>query len=144
MAFANTRGGWLVLGITQDGERSEVSGVAEPDKLQNDFLSVLHAGGKVSHEVDVTKHRHQHDGKVVLAFHVAENPRTRKPAYLDGDIRRTFLRRGAGAYRGQPHDAAVGLGLIDMTLPDKPRSRKQRYRLTALGRRLKHAREDRT
>ena len=83
-AFANTRGGWLVLGVTQDGERFEVSGVAEPDKVQNDFLSVLHADDKVSHDVEVTEHRLVHDGLVVLAFHLAENPRTRKPVYLDG------------------------------------------------------------
>ncbi len=103
-AFANTRGGWLVLGITQQGERFEVSGVIEPDKLQNDFLSVLHADGKVNHDIDVEEHRYLHDGKVVLAFHVAENPRTRKPVYLDGDIRRTFIRKGAGDYRAQPQD----------------------------------------
>ena len=29
----------------------------------------------------------------------------------------------------------LGSGLVKMTLPDKPRSSKQRYRLTALGRR---------
>jgi ATP-dependent DNA helicase RecG len=29
---------------------------------------------------------------------------------------------------------ALGLGLVEMTLPDKPRSSKQRYRLTAIGR----------
>jgi hypothetical protein len=33
-----------VLGVTQDGERFEVNGTGEPDKVQNDFLSVLHAG----------------------------------------------------------------------------------------------------
>ena len=31
-AYANTRGGWIVLGVTQDGERFEVSGVDQPDK----------------------------------------------------------------------------------------------------------------
>lgn len=103
-AFANTRGGWIVLGVTQDGERSEVSGVDEPDKVQNDFLSVLHAGQKVSHDVAVAEHRYEHDGKVVLAFQIAENPRTRKPVYLDGDIRRTFLRMGSGDYRAQQHE----------------------------------------
>jgi len=30
---------------------------------------------------------------------------------------------------------ALGLGLVEMTQPDKPRSRHQRYRLTALGQR---------
>lgn len=103
-AFANTRGGWIVLGVTQDGERFEVSGVDEPDKVQNDFLSVLHAGQKISHDVDVSEHRYEHDRKVVLAFQVAENPRPRKPVYLDGDIRRTFLRKGGGDYRAQQHE----------------------------------------
>ncbi len=48
-AFAKTRGTCLVLGITQDGECFNVSGVAEPDAIQNDCLLVLHVGGKVSH-----------------------------------------------------------------------------------------------
>jgi ATP-dependent DNA helicase RecG len=103
-AFANTRGGWLVLGVSQDSERFEVTGVDEPDKIQNDFLSVLHAGQKVSHDVGIREHRYQHNDKVVLAFEIAENPRTRKPVYVDGDIRRTFLRKGAGDYRAQPHE----------------------------------------
>jgi ATP-dependent DNA helicase RecG len=96
-AFANTRGGWIVFGVTQNGERFEVSGVDEPDKVQNDFLSVLHAGQKVNHDVAIAEHRYEHDGKVVLAFEVAENLRTRKPVYIDGDIRKTFLRKGGSA-----------------------------------------------
>ncbi len=32
-SFANTRGGWIVLGVTQDGERFEVCGVDERDKV---------------------------------------------------------------------------------------------------------------
>ena len=40
------------------------------------------------HDVEVTEHRHEYDGKVVLAFHIAENARTRKPVYLDGDSSR--------------------------------------------------------
>ena len=103
-AFANTHGGWLVLGISQQGEHFEISGVTDPDKIQNDLLSVLHADGKVNHDIQITAHRHLHDGKVVLAFHIAENPRTRKPVYLDGDIRRTFLRKGGGDYRAHETD----------------------------------------
>lgn len=103
-AFANTSGGWLVLGIVQNGEAFEIEGVNEPDRLQNDLLSVLHADAKLSHDVDVREHRYEHDGRVVLAFHVAENPRSRKPVYLDGDLRRSFLRKGGGDYRAQPAD----------------------------------------
>ena len=31
----------------------------------------------------------------------------------------------------------LGAGLVEMTLPDSPRSRSQRYRLTALGRQVR-------
>ena len=43
-------------------------------------------------------------GKAVLLFQVTENHRTRKPVYLDGDIRRTFLRKGGGDYKAQMQD----------------------------------------
>ena len=46
-AFANTHGGWLVFGISQQGEAFDVSGVLKPDKVQNDFLSVLYDWGYV-------------------------------------------------------------------------------------------------
>ncbi len=103
-AFANTHGGWLVFGISQQGEAFNVSGVLKVDKIQNDFLSVLHADRKINHDVQVTEQRMDVDGKTVLAFHIAENPRTRKPVYLDGDIRRTFLRKGSGDYKAQMQD----------------------------------------
>ena len=90
-AFANTHGGWLVFGVSQAGEKFEITGVEKPDKVQSDFLSVLHADKKVNHDVQVTEQRMDIDGKKVLIFRFSENARTRKPVYLDGDIRRTFL-----------------------------------------------------
>jgi len=50
-AFANTHGGWLVFGVAQHGEEFEICGVEKPDKVQNDFLSVLHADQKVNHDI---------------------------------------------------------------------------------------------
>jgi len=198
-AFANTSGGWLVPGVEQHGEQFSVNGVAEPDKLQNDLLSVLNADGKTNHDVQVTAHHWQHGGKTVLGFHIAENPRTRKagtglrimrrewqalghaqPTHrndrankafeiflpdtvsrvawmagqeqidlvtpevqrllqtLHGTMNRRELMRALGLkdekhFRQQYQQAAVALGLIEITLPDKPRSRLQRYRLTETG-----------
>jgi ATP-dependent DNA helicase RecG len=103
-SFSNTHGGWLVFGISQTGERFEITGVNSPDKLQNDFFSVLHAGGKINHDVQVSEERLVFDGKTVLVFHISENSRSLKPVYLDGDIRRTFLRKGGGDYRAQMQD----------------------------------------
>lgn len=103
-AFANTRGGRLVFGVAHQGDAFEISGVEKPDKVQNDFLSVLHAGAKINHDVAVSEHRLDVGGKTVLAFEISENQRTRKPVYLDGDIRRTFLRKGGGDFKAQMQD----------------------------------------
>ena len=103
-AFANTHGGRLVFGVAQRGQAYEVTGVENPEKVQNDFLSVLHADAKINHDVEIVEQKLHIADKTVLVFQIAENQRTRKPVYLDGDIRPTFLRRGGGDYRAQMQD----------------------------------------
>ncbi len=103
-AFANTRGGRLVFGVAQRGQVYEVTGVENPEKVQNDFLSVLHADAKINHDVEIAEQKLHIDDKTVLVFQINENQRTRKPVYLDGDIRRTFLRKGGGDYKAQMQD----------------------------------------
>jgi ATP-dependent DNA helicase RecG len=106
-AFANTSGGWLVFGVAEhpNGEY-ELLGVEKPDEVQNNFLSVLRNGTKFNQEITVSESRRSIDGRTVLLFHIAENARNRKPVYLDGDPRRTFLRRGSGDYKARPHELA--------------------------------------
>jgi ATP-dependent DNA helicase RecG len=103
-AFANTHGGRLVFGVAHHGDAFQIVGIDKADKVQNDFLSVLHADAKINHDVAVTEQKLDIGGKTVLVFQVAENERTRKPVYLDGDIRRTFLRKGGGDYKAQMQD----------------------------------------
>ena len=93
-AFANTAGGWLVFGVRDRGGASEVVGVIKIDKVQNEFLSTLRSGTKVNRTVSVAEDMVETDGKTLLVFHVPESPRHEKPVYLDGDIRRSFIRRG--------------------------------------------------
>lgn len=95
-AFANTAGGWLVFGVSEVNQRLEVTGVEEPDKVQNDFLAVLRGGQKLNRVVTVEAHRFEIDGKHVFAFHVPELARAEKPLYLKGDPRQSYVRRGAG------------------------------------------------
>lgn len=95
-AFANTAGGWLVFGVSEVNGQLEVTGVEEPDKVQNDFLAVLRGGQKLNRVIGVEAHRFELDGKHVFAFHVPESPRSEKPVYLKGDPRQSYLRRGAG------------------------------------------------
>lgn len=39
--FANTSGGWIVLGIKQNGKKFEISGVDNAEKLEQDFQDTL-------------------------------------------------------------------------------------------------------
>lgn len=93
-AFSNTAGGWLVFGIQDGAGGFEIVGVLEVDKVQNEFLSVLHAGQKLNHVIAVKEQLVEDQGKVLLIFHVPEARRQEKPVYLNGDIRRSFIRRG--------------------------------------------------
>lgn len=93
-AFANTEGGHLVFGVKKDGASFEVVGVLDVDKVQGDFLTALRQVEKISVILDVEEHLHQHEEKHILVFYVPEVHRSRKPVYLNGDIRRSFVRKG--------------------------------------------------
>src|SRR5690606_24222128 len=98
-AFANTAGGWLVFGVSEREGQLEITGVDEPDKVQNDFLAVLRSGQKLNRVVSVDAHKFEIDGKHVFAFHVPEASRADKPIYIRGDLRESYIRRGAGDER---------------------------------------------
>jgi len=98
-AFANTRGGHLVFGVEQDGGQFRIVGVIEVDRVQNDFLSALRSREKVSVQLATKNDIIDHDGNKVLVFFIPEAPRQDKPVYLNGDIRRSFVRRGGGDQR---------------------------------------------
>ena len=98
-AFANTSGGWIVFGVQENQGVFEPTGVDNPDRIQNDFLSSLRADNKVNHDIHPIAQRIEIEGKQLLAFHIPEATRQNKPVYLNGDIRRTFIRRGGGDHR---------------------------------------------
>jgi ATP-dependent DNA helicase RecG len=102
-AFANTAGGWLVFGVQDNAGSFEIVGVVEVDRVQNDFLTTLRSG-KLNRVLAVTEDAIEHDGSTLLVFHVPESARQEKPVYLDGDIRRTFVRRGATDQRCTPEE----------------------------------------
>ena len=95
-AFANTAGGWLVFGVRDRGGTLEMVGVMQVDKVQNEFLSTLRSRQKINRAIGVAEDVVETDGATLLVFHIPESPRSDKPVYLDGDIRRSYIRRGAG------------------------------------------------
>ena len=98
-AFANTEGGYLVFGVKKEGQDTQIVGVLDVDKVQGDFLTTLNQRDKVSVAVDVRENQLPFDGADLLVFYVPEVHRKDKPVYLNGDIRRAFVRRGGSDFR---------------------------------------------
>jgi len=93
-AFANTDGGHLVFGVSKNGKNFEVVGVLNVDKVQNDFITSLRQHDKINVVINVQEELCTHDGLDLLIFYVPEVSRSEKPVFLNGDIRRSFVRRG--------------------------------------------------
>ena len=98
-AFANTEGGHLVFGVRQYGDEFEVVGVLAVDRVQSDFLTTLRQRTKISVVLDVKEELHRHGDAELLVFYVPEASRAEKPVYLDGNINRSFVRKGSSDIR---------------------------------------------
>ena len=99
-AFANTSGGWIVLGVKQNGKKFEVSGVDNAEKLEQDFLGTIRSQ-KFNVIVDVKSKLYHIDGRKVLAFHIASSPQ--KPIYFNNP-QNTFIRFGSGDQRANNNE----------------------------------------
>lgn len=98
-AFANTEGGHLVFGVKKSGQDIEIVGVIDVDKVQNEFLTALRQPDKISVKVGVQEELHKHDDSDLLIFYVPEVHRSHKPVFLNGDIRRSYVRSGGSDIR---------------------------------------------
>lgn len=95
-AFSNTSGGWIVLGVKQNGKTFEIQGVGNMEKLEQDFFSAIRSK-KFNQRLIITKPKiYDIDGKKLLAFYIPEVEF--KPAYYNNTIN-TFIRMGSGDQR---------------------------------------------
>jgi ATP-dependent DNA helicase RecG len=94
-AFCNSSGGWIVLGVSQQGKQYEVTGVGNAEKLEQDFFSALRSS---KFNAILTAHAHKYliEGKTVLAFFVTSS--IQKPIYFNTP-QNTFIRCGSGDQR---------------------------------------------
>lgn len=95
-AFANTSGGWLVFGVREDDGTFEIVGVQKVNQVETEFLSNLHQAKKINFLPAVREGKISDGTLTVLTFFIPEAPRERKPVYLNGDIRKSYIRRGSG------------------------------------------------
>ena len=95
-AFANSSGGWIVLGISQAGKKFEVCGVEKPEKLEQNFTTVLRSRNKFNVLIDPKCGKYVIDEKIVLAFFISSSEQ--KPVYFNS-LTNTFIRTASGDQR---------------------------------------------
>ena len=101
-AFANTNGGIILLGVTEDAQHQlHVEGVNDADALVIDFWNIINNQSKISINVlnDKDVIVREFDGKKIIIISVPRAQRYDKPIYLDGNLFLSYKRNGEGDYR---------------------------------------------
>ena len=103
-AFSNTSGGWLVLGVTQNGKTFEITGVANPEKIEQDLITTLRSRNKFNVLINPECKKYVFDDKTVLAFHIPSAEQ--KPVYFNS-LQNTFIRTASGDQRATDYEINV-------------------------------------
>ena len=100
-AFSNTAGGWIILGVAQRGKTFEVTGVKNPEKLEQDMVTTLRSQTKFNKIINPLCKKYNIDGKIVLGFYIplAEI----KPVYYNTP-QNTFIRTASGDQRASEYE----------------------------------------
>ena len=101
-AFANTKGGWLILGVEEQTEGFEVSGLERTHELRKEIWDTLQNQQKVSVNLLVEDDVRvvEHEDKQILVMRVPPAPRENRPVYIDGNpMTGTYIRRHEGDYQ---------------------------------------------
>ncbi|GBE20323.1 MAG TPA: winged helix-turn-helix transcriptional regulator [Candidatus Pacearchaeota archaeon] len=95
-AFANTNGGWLIFGVRKEGKKYSIRGVKTPEKIEQDFTTVLRNKSKFNSVIKVKSKKYKFEDKTILAFYIplSEN----KPVFYNNP-KNTFIRSGSGDQR---------------------------------------------
>jgi ATP-dependent DNA helicase RecG len=93
-AFANSGGGYLIFGVDEN-KPDPIQGVKDVDQVQNGFIGILKDTNKFNCIIRFNADLVELDGKQILVFQIEEALRHEKPIYLNGEMRKTFLRKGS-------------------------------------------------
>lgn len=98
-AFANTNGGWLLLGVADDGD---IVGVRDAEGQLKQLWDLMRSTQKISGPVCAAEDTSlvPLGGKHVIVVRVPAAPRKARPVYINGNpYTGTFVRRASADYR---------------------------------------------
>ncbi len=101
-AFANAKGGWLLLGVEETSDGLKPVGLGNPEKLRKQIWDILENPQKVSvnllDEQDIRLV--EESGVVCLVMRVPPATRENRPVYIgENPMKGTYIRRHEGDYR---------------------------------------------
>ncbi len=91
-AFSNSAGGWIVLGVKQNGKQFEITGTTHPEKTEQDFINTLRSE-KFNIRIRPECKKYSFDQKTVLAFYIPVSDY--KPVYYN-TLSNSFIRTASG------------------------------------------------
>ena len=146
VAFLNYKeGGYIYIGIDKDGSTVGVSDVELAESLGSGIPRILRAYGEdcfkfTDNFIRITLPISAHDH----ASNHASVQVEKLVSILTGEMGRSDLQRllsikNRDYFRTDYLNPAISNGYVELTIPDKPNRRNQKYRLTAKGVALKDA-----
>ena len=118
-AFANSGGGFLIFGVDEN-KPNPIQGVQDVDQVQNAFIGILKDTKKFNHDIRFSADLMELDGKNILVFQIEEALRNEKPIYLNGDMKKTFLRKGGRDDKATDEEIKRMVRDAHLETPDEP------------------------
>lgn len=86
-AFANTSGGYIILGVKEENNQNILSGVANYEKIKTDLFTTACNSTKVNIDLLLPDNIHVKniDGKYIIVIYIPEAAINQKPVYINSN-----------------------------------------------------------